>query len=87
MTFLPRIPALSLLIIDYMTVVETIVRGVQSLPLREQVDVARYVHRLAANAQERRAEVLRRTHGALDEASGLAFEKAMEDARRVEAHG
>ena len=50
-----------------MTVIETILRGVQNLPLREQVEVARYVHRLAASAQRERAEVLGRTHGVLDE--------------------
>ena len=70
-----------------MTVIETIVRGVQNLPLREQVEVARYVHRLATSAQKDRAEVLRRTHGVLDEADGEAFEQAMNDARRIEAHG
>ena len=70
-----------------MTVIETIVRGVQSLPLREQVEVARYVHRLSASVQGERATVLQRTHGALDEADGEAFEQATRDARRVEAHG
>ncbi|HYY28054.1 MAG TPA: hypothetical protein VE860_08935 [Chthoniobacterales bacterium] len=70
-----------------MTIIETIVRGVQNLPLREQVQVARYVHRLSTSAQQERAEVLRRTHGALDEADGQAFEQAMNDARRLEAHG
>ncbi len=70
-----------------MTVIETIVRGVQSLPLREQVEVARYVHRLSANMQAERVAVLRRTHGALDEADGEAFERAMRDARHIEAHG
>jgi hypothetical protein len=70
-----------------MTVIETIIRGVQSLPLRQQVEVARYVHRLSASAQRERAAVLQRTHGTLDEADGEAFEQAMHDARRVEAHG
>ena len=70
-----------------MTVIETIVRGVQSLPLREQVEVARYVHRLSTTAQRERAAVLQRTHGALDAASGEDFERAMHDARRVETHG
>jgi len=69
-----------------MSVLETIVRGVQSLPLREQVEVVRYVHRLSASAQRERASVLERTHGALDEADGAAFERAMHDARRLEAH-
>ena len=70
-----------------MTVIETIVRGVQSLPLREQVEVARYVHRLSVSALSERAALLQRTHGALSEADGDAFEQAMHDARRVEAHG
>jgi len=70
-----------------MTVIESIVRGVQNLPLREQVEVARYVHRLSVSAQEERSAVLRRTHGALDEADGEAFEQAMNDARKFEARG
>jgi hypothetical protein len=70
-----------------MTVLETIVRAVQNLPLREQVEVARYVHGLSAKAQAERAALLRRTHGVLDEADGEAFERAMEDARRVDTHG
>ena len=70
-----------------MTVIETIIRGVQTLPLREQVDLARYVHRLNTSAQQERAELLRRNHGVLDEAEGLVFEQAMENSRRLEAHG
>jgi len=68
-----------------MTVIETIVRGVQSLPWREQVEVARYVHRLSASAQGERAAVLQRTHGVLSEPDGEAFEQAMHDFRRVVA--
>ena len=70
-----------------MTVLESIVKAVQNLPLREQVEVARYVHRLSTTAQQERAELLRRTHGVLDEADGEAFEQAMNGARRLEAHG
>jgi hypothetical protein len=70
-----------------MTVIESIGQGVQNLPLRQQVEVARYVHRLSAGFPQRRTEVLRRLHGVLDEADGLAFEQAMNDARRLEAHG
>ena len=70
-----------------MTVIETILRGVQNLPLREQVEVARYVQQLSTSVQQERAEVLRRTHGVLDEADGQAFEQAMDDARRLEVHG
>jgi hypothetical protein len=70
-----------------MTVIEAIVQGVQNLPLRQQVEVARYVHRLSTNVQQERAEVLRRTHGVLSEADGQAFEQAMDDARRLQGHG
>ena len=70
-----------------MTVIETILRGVQNLPLREQVEVARCVQQLSTSVQQERAEVLRRTHGVLDEADGQAFEQAMDDARRLEVHG
>ena len=69
-----------------MTVIETIIRGVKGLSLREQVDVACYVHRLSPSAQRERAELLRQTHGALNEADGLAFEQAMEQARRLEEY-
>ena len=55
--------------------------------LREQVEVARYVHRLSTNVQQERAEVLRRTHGVLSEADGQAFEHAMDNARRLQSHG
>jgi hypothetical protein len=65
-----------------MSVIESIVRGVQSLPLREQVEVARYVHRLSTSVQGERAAVLQRTHGALDGADGEAFEQAMHTSRR-----
>jgi hypothetical protein len=70
-----------------MTVVESIIREVQNLPLREQVEVARYVHRLSTSVQQERSDVLQRTHGSLDAADSEAFEQAMNDARRVEGHG
>ena len=69
-----------------MNVIETILRDVQRLSLRQQVEVARHVYQLSAAAQEDRAEVLRRTHGCLDEADGEAFEQALADSRRIEAH-
>ena len=43
-----------------MTVIESIVQAVQNLPLREQVEVARYVHRLSTSVQQRRDKMLRR---------------------------
>jgi len=68
-------------------VIESIVRGIQGLPLRQQIEVARHVYRLNSAAQQERAQVLRRTHGRLDETDGRAFEDALADARRIEAHG
>lgn len=70
-----------------MTVIETIVRDVQSLSLREQVEVARYVQRLSETARRKRATVLRQTHGSLDDVDGRAFEEALAESRKIEAHG
>jgi hypothetical protein len=60
-------------LIDFMTVMETIVSRVQNLPQREQVDVARYVQRLRIDVPQARADILRPTHGVLDDADGLFF--------------
>ncbi|WP_338287676.1 hypothetical protein [Luteolibacter sp. LG18] len=57
------------------------------MPLRKLVEVARYVHRLSETAERERAEVLRETHGFLDERDGQAFEQAVENSRRLEDHG
>jgi hypothetical protein len=70
-----------------MSVLESIVRGVQSLPLREQIEVARYVHRLSKNAEQERAEIFRRTHGVLNASDGEAFANAMDSSRRIDPHG
>jgi hypothetical protein len=69
-----------------MTVLESILREVQNLPLGQQVKVARYVRELSEIAQLQRAEVLRATHGCLDEADAKAFEEALGSARQVEPH-
>jgi|GEM_PF-5430826 len=69
-----------------MTVIESIVRGVQELTLRQQIEVARHVYRLNVAAQQERGEVLRRTHGRLDETDARAFEEALADSRRIEEH-
>jgi hypothetical protein len=42
-----------------MTVIETIMRDIQSLSLRQQVEVARYVQRLSETARHKRVAVLR----------------------------
>lgn len=68
-------------------ILENIRGGTKPLSLREQVEVARHAHRLSARTGNEREDALRRTHGALDEADGLAFEEAMNESRRMENHG
>ena len=46
-----------------MTVIETIMRDIQSLSLRQQVEVARYVQRLSETARRKRVAVLSQTYG------------------------
>lgn len=70
-----------------MTVIEAIMRDIQSLSLREQVQVARYVQRLSATARRKRATVLRETQGSVDDADGRAFEEALAESRKMEPHG
>lgn len=70
-----------------MTVIESIVRDLNGLPMRKLVEVARYVHRLSETAERERFEVLRETHGYLDESDGRIFEQSLENSRRIEARG
>ncbi|MEO5712678.1 MAG: hypothetical protein ABIT37_04245 [Luteolibacter sp.] len=70
-----------------MTVIESIVRDLNGMPMRKLVEVARYVHRLSETAERDRSEVLRDTHGYLSDEDGLVFEQALENSRRIEAHG
>ena len=70
-----------------MTVIETIMRDIQSLSLRQQVEVARYVQRLSDTARRKRVAVLSQTYGSLDETDGRAFEEALIESRKVDTHG
>jgi len=70
-----------------MTVIETIMRDIQSLSLRQQVEVARYVQRLSDTARRKRVAVLSQTYGSLDETEGRAFEEALTESRKVDTHG
>jgi hypothetical protein len=65
-----------------MTVIDAIMRDIQSPSLREQVQVARYVQRLSATARRKRATVLRKTHGSLHDADGRAFEEAVAESSK-----
>jgi hypothetical protein len=69
------------LIFHPMSVKESILHDLQGMSNRALVDDARYVHKLNASAQKERAEVLRATHGCLNEAEGQAFEEAMGGSR------
>jgi hypothetical protein len=70
-----------------MTGIETIRRDIQCLSLRQQVEVACYVQRLSETTRRKRVAVLSQTFGSLDEADGRAFEGALTESRKMEAHG
>ncbi|MFT4175494.1 MAG: hypothetical protein QM627_02455 [Luteolibacter sp.] len=70
-----------------MTVIESIMHDLHSLPLRKLVDVARYVHNLSETAHRERSEILRETHGYLDENDGRLFETALKNSRLIEDRG
>jgi len=66
------------------SVIESILKDLQTLPAPKLVEVARYVHGLSETAQKERLSLLRQTHGALSEEDGDVFEQALTGARRVE---
>ena len=70
-----------------MSVIESIVRDLEGMPVRKLVEVARYVHRLSETARKERVAVLRETHGCLNERDGTVFSEALAGSRRMEAHG
>lgn len=68
-----------------MSVIESILKELQSLPTAKLVEVARYVHSLSETAQKERLSLLHQTHGALSEEDGDVFELALSGARRIES--
>jgi hypothetical protein len=66
-------------------VIESIIKDLQGLPNPKLVEVARYVHGLSEAAQKKRSALLHKTHGALTEKDGEAFEMALRGARRLES--
>lgn len=70
-----------------MTLIESIVRDLNGMPMSKLVEVARYVHRMSETAESERAEVLRETHGYLDANDGHSFEQALVTSRRLEPRG
>jgi hypothetical protein len=67
------------------SVLESIVKDLQSLPTAKLVEVARYVHGLSEIAQKERLSLLNQTHGVLSEEDGEAFDRALSGARRLES--
>jgi hypothetical protein len=70
-----------------MTIIESIVRDLRGMPMRQLVDVARYVHSISETAQNERARVLQETFGYLDESEGRIFEESLADSLRIESYG
>lgn len=68
-----------------MSVIESIIKDLQSLPTPKLVEVARYVHGLSEAAQRERLSILHKTHGVLNDEDGQAFEQALLGARRLES--
>lgn len=68
-----------------MSVIESILQDLQSLPTPKLVEVAGYVRALSETAQRERLRVLRETHGVLSDEEGNAFEEALAGARRLES--
>ena len=69
-----------------MTVIESIMRDLQSLPMQKLVEVARYVHRMNADTQKERAQALRETHGYMSSEEAQVFEDALASSRRLKAN-
>lgn len=83
-----RVHFLQLVEVDTKTQPSTAIqRSSQSLLLRQQVEVARYVQRLSETARRRRVAVLSQTYGTLAETDGRAFEEALTESRKVDTHG
>ena len=70
-----------------MTVIESIVRDLNGMPMRKLVEVARHVHRLSETVARERAEILQETHGYLSEDDARIFEQTLETSRRIEVRG
>jgi len=60
-----------------MSVIESILKDLQSLPTTKLVEVARYVHGLNPKSQERRHAALLATAGCMAGEEGKDFERAV----------
>lgn len=55
--------------------------------MRKLVDEARYVHRLSETVERDRAEVRRDINGYLSGEDERVYDQALQNSRRIEAHG
>jgi len=82
---LPSTTSDAMLLWKTMSVIESILKELQSLPNPKLVEVARYVHGLSEAAQKERLSLLQQTHGALSEEDGNVFESALAGSRRLDS--
>jgi hypothetical protein len=69
-----------------MTVIESIIKDLETLPASKLVEVADYVSRLNPKRRDERIAALKATAGYLAGAEGETFEKAVrEEANRIDA--
>jgi hypothetical protein len=69
-----------------MSVIESILKDLETLPASKLVEVAHYVGRLNPNHRSARMGALRETAGCMARDEGEAFEKAVtEEANRIDA--
>lgn len=73
--------------LDSMTVLDSIVEDLRTLPASELVKVAAYVHGLNPRSREERLAALRDSAACLTSEEWETFEKAVrEEGERVDAH-
>ena len=69
-----------------MTVIESIIKNLETLPASKLVEVAHFVNGLNPNRRNERIAALKATAGSMPGEEGAAFEKAVrEEADRIDA--
>ena len=69
-----------------MTVIESILKDLETLPASKLVEVARYVRALTSARRDQRLAALKETAGCMAGPDGEAFEQAVrEEAARIDA--
>jgi hypothetical protein len=69
------------------SVLESIVKDLESLPATRLVEVARYVSGLNPKRREERLRAIQATAGCMDDEAGANFERTVrEEAERLDGH-